>query len=874
MAPPTTPGSTPSSSRQPTGKPPVPVPMDTDDEEEVIAPASHEAEVRKLERHNKRLGDEFNKLAEASHRDAVKKQGQIDSLNDQVKALMDKLERLTEASEKQTSLYRDHIENLASNSATGKDAGEILKPRQPDPYDGSAAALQGFLTQLRAYQLYYPTQFVTSDARVRHATGFLKDKALRWFEPVMRDYVNHVYADRKEETRAIYGSYEVFEHELKSAFGLQDEKRAAEQQIQKLHQKGAASTYAAEHRNLASRLNWGEEGYMASFYKGLKSDVKDAMVGKAKPTTYNGLVQLAVEIDDQQFERRQEKKAEKSGGSYTPQWKNRGNHANHGKKRQTDTSYGTDSGPMNLGMVKKDYSKVLCWNCGVPGHTSRKCRKPKTDQQFKPVPEGKKKVGWVGQQEEEPPMGKKTVAMARAGYDNTGISSNEITPLANEELKSEETLKSETYEEGKPSWKTEKERQAPLEDRWKGMTSNINNISTLWTPVPLPTRKKEERPPYGTIRKIGMVRKGKEIRKKDTFKYVRPTVEVTDEEDDIPDRQPAPETPPIVAAPCEGTTKISRQQQTNDEIRRKYYLRKEGEPSISAGAEARQARRLGLPITDKDVLAPADEYFESSDSGSIDDTSEEESVALQLLKQELEENTPDFSPGKDGKSERMLKQLVERTSDAAEGQPIYVRAIRRKDLTETGDHTGRAIVGDEPSLHPRHPRHIDVSWISCTYHACLLHRFEKLYHDCYPVRTVLQPLQRFYDGTEARDYRVAEWFEGMGVAQLELRNNFYPEECVEKGSTINNCVTEECCVHEREKVQLWHGPLECPANHAMNCSNRKCLGHAEYSRAIHERIHKMHKDGFDFKTRTGGELRDRLWYEEIRKHAKNDTRRL
>ncbi|KAL6406202.1 hypothetical protein AUP68_10370 [Ilyonectria robusta] len=113
----------------------------------------------------------------------------------------------------------------------------------------------------------------------------------------MRDYLNNPYHARKDETRAIYASYEAFERELRDAFGLIDEKRAAEMRLQKLTQKASASSYAAEFRNSTSYLNWGEEAYMAAYYRGLKLEVKDAMVG-CKPTTFNTLVTLSVEIDD------------------------------------------------------------------------------------------------------------------------------------------------------------------------------------------------------------------------------------------------------------------------------------------------------------------------------------------------------------------------------------------------------------------------------------------------------------------------------------------------------------------------------------------------------------------------------------------------
>ncbi|KAL6412965.1 gag polyprotein [Ilyonectria robusta] len=275
-------------------------------------------DLNKLRKRNDRLGAELNKLAEISAKKDLEKDDKINKLIEQVTQLLTQNDRLSGDLIRQEALYRDHITHLDSLTANGKDAGEILRPKQPDPFDGAATGLQGFLTQVRAFQSYYPTQFTREEAKVRHATGLLKDKALRWFEPVIRDYLNNPYHAQKDKTRAIYASYEAFERELRDAFGLIDEKRAAEMRLQKLTQKASASSYAAEFRNSTSYLNWGEEAYIAAYYRKLKSEVKDAIV-RRKPTTFNTLVTLSVEIDNQQFERRQEKKTEKSGGTpYTP----------------------------------------------------------------------------------------------------------------------------------------------------------------------------------------------------------------------------------------------------------------------------------------------------------------------------------------------------------------------------------------------------------------------------------------------------------------------------------------------------------------------------------------------------------------------------
>ncbi|KAF4337173.1 gag poly [Fusarium beomiforme] len=95
---------------------------------------------------------------------------------------------------------------------------------------------------------------------------------------------------------------------MKNAFGITDERRTAEIAIRQLRQTGLASKYFAEYRYYASRLDWNDEAHLSQSYLGLKDEVKDALVNvNQKPTTFNDLARIAVEIDDRQYERRREK---------------------------------------------------------------------------------------------------------------------------------------------------------------------------------------------------------------------------------------------------------------------------------------------------------------------------------------------------------------------------------------------------------------------------------------------------------------------------------------------------------------------------------------------------------------------------------------
>ncbi|QLI65428.1 uncharacterized protein G6M90_00g004290 [Metarhizium brunneum] len=152
-------------------------------------------------------------------------------------------------------MEEERQEQAITAATIKKDLGEILRPRAPGPYNGSPGALQGFLTQLRAYHQQFPNKMEESSVKVLHAGGYMTGVALVWFEPIMRDYLNKEKDDHEEETNTIFKSYNEFEKAIKKAFRTVNEARAAEYYINGLKQKGSASDYAARFQQLASQLN-------------------------------------------------------------------------------------------------------------------------------------------------------------------------------------------------------------------------------------------------------------------------------------------------------------------------------------------------------------------------------------------------------------------------------------------------------------------------------------------------------------------------------------------------------------------------------------------------------------------------------------------
>ncbi|PTD09279.1 hypothetical protein FCULG_00007537, partial [Fusarium culmorum] len=159
-------------------------------------------------------------------------------------------------------LYKEHIEHTAALAATRKDPGEILKPRQPNPYGRQPERLRGFLTNLQSYQIYYPIQFSSNKARVQYGLSLLKDKAKRLIEPIIRDFIINPLNKREEITKYIYKKYKHFKSELINAFRIINKKKEAEIKIRKLIQKGSAASYLSEYQYQAAKLDWNKAAYI------------------------------------------------------------------------------------------------------------------------------------------------------------------------------------------------------------------------------------------------------------------------------------------------------------------------------------------------------------------------------------------------------------------------------------------------------------------------------------------------------------------------------------------------------------------------------------------------------------------------------------
>ena len=114
----------------------------------------------------------------------------------------------------------------------------------PDKYRGNKVDLTRFLTQIQAYLQYYPEKFVTEETKVFFTTIYLEQKALKQFEPTIKDYLAYNSEDDRDDfTNTVFSSYKKFKKEIQKVFRDTDKKLYTQERLIYLQQTKSASTY-------------------------------------------------------------------------------------------------------------------------------------------------------------------------------------------------------------------------------------------------------------------------------------------------------------------------------------------------------------------------------------------------------------------------------------------------------------------------------------------------------------------------------------------------------------------------------------------------------------------------------------------------------
>ncbi|KAI1001337.1 hypothetical protein K3495_g6862 [Podosphaera aphanis] len=145
-----------------------------------------------------------------------------------------------------------------------------------------------------------PTTFSSEESKIIYAGSLLTQNAYTWFYP---------YND-KYTAKVDFPSYSAFITAPAAAFDDPDSYATATRQLDSLHQDSSCAADYARAVSVFSRLEWTEEPVLIyHFRKGLKENLKDALVGKTLPKGFSEFASLCIALDNDIYARIREKKS-------------------------------------------------------------------------------------------------------------------------------------------------------------------------------------------------------------------------------------------------------------------------------------------------------------------------------------------------------------------------------------------------------------------------------------------------------------------------------------------------------------------------------------------------------------------------------------
>ena len=199
------------------------------------------------------------------------------------------------------------IEQLAKSlAALGKPSSDTIKgpeARAPDKFDGTKPnTLRSFLSQLHIVFLNHPGRFRTDRSKVLFAGSYLTGIAANWFEP---------FVEEGSAESLLLDNWLLFKDRLIKVFGDPNAEATAEHNLDSLFMKDNQhiSQYITKFRTEQVHVRWDDSALRHRFRLGLCDRILDALADRpAQPRTLSELMEVALQIDNQYWEREREKK--------------------------------------------------------------------------------------------------------------------------------------------------------------------------------------------------------------------------------------------------------------------------------------------------------------------------------------------------------------------------------------------------------------------------------------------------------------------------------------------------------------------------------------------------------------------------------------
>src|SRR6202043_2789799 len=176
---------------------------------------------------------------------------------------------------------------------------EMVKPRNPDTFDGSdAKKLKSFLVQCQLNFLDCPQAFQSDSRKVNYVLSYLRGFTLEWFKPMILDGEDHL----------VLLNYKLFTAQLTENFGPYDVIRKAEFKLEclRMREDQKLMKYTILFNRFVAIVHWDKYTLQWQFHKGLASQNKDELAHINRTDTLRRLHEQASAINSRYWAWQQE----------------------------------------------------------------------------------------------------------------------------------------------------------------------------------------------------------------------------------------------------------------------------------------------------------------------------------------------------------------------------------------------------------------------------------------------------------------------------------------------------------------------------------------------------------------------------------------
>ena len=251
----------------------------------------------------------------------------------------------------------------------------------PKTFEGDFELCRGFLVQCELIFRHQTSRYSTDGAKIAYVMSLLSGRALKWATAAVG------------QSSSLASSYSAFRDEFTAVFDHPVDGADAASRLHSIQQGSrSVADYTLEFRILAADSEWGDKALQSAYRRGLSEAVKDGLL-RDRPTSYNALIELALQMDQRLKERRLERtqrassvysrpavtetRASPSSASVsnTPP----GQPVSTLRPASSPVTSGADE-PMQLGRSRlaaaereRRFQQRLCLYCGLAGHVIREC---------------------------------------------------------------------------------------------------------------------------------------------------------------------------------------------------------------------------------------------------------------------------------------------------------------------------------------------------------------------------------------------------------------------------------------------------------------------------------------------------------------------